>query len=297
MPDPASEIVDLINPRSTLRNRLPGTNMFRERFFRMIRTKLFQSFRRNVQILDEFAGTIPHDEYLNQRSQFPGLYAIFELLPIRGFSIIHLSGKLTGAIVDDVFGARNMPSTTEVINAELSGMERRLGTKTAIVFADALADAYAPHFQIAPTLSRVELHTALASIADSKDPLFVLSCSVEFPCGTGEMSISIPYKGLEPFRNVLASPISGQSKHEDDAAWAQELMQSLNDVSVELAIEIGEIRTALRNVVSMKVGDLFPARIFGRARIQNQGNTIAIADFGTVGDNVGIRLCHSAERN
>jgi flagellar motor switch protein FliM len=292
MPQP----LNLTDARVTSRHRIPGTETLRERFFRMVRTKMFQAFRRNVQILDEVSDIVQHDEYLSRRGQRPGIFAIYELPPIRGLSIIHLSSDLTAAIVDDLFGARDLPSPGYSIPDALSAMERRIGAKAAAIFGDAMAEACAPHFHVSPKWVRTELHTALASIADAKDPLFVMSGMIGFPCGSGEMSLAIPHKGLEPFRETLASPIPGTAQHEGDADWAGQIEQGLDDVPIELAFQIGEISTALTNVAAMQVGDVLPARIFSQARVTNQGKVIGLAEYGSVDGEVGICFRSAAER-
>jgi flagellar motor switch protein FliM len=296
MPDTTLQPLNLVSARVTSRNRLPGTDMLRERFFRMVRSKMFQVFRHSVQILDEASDIVPHDDYLNRSGQHLGIYVIYEMPPIRGFTIIHLSNSLTAAIVDDVFGARDLPSSINSNAEELSDMERRIGKRTTDIFSDAITEACAPHFQITPKWSRTELHTALASVADSSDPLFVISGVIAFPCGAGDMSIAIPHKGLEPFREALASPISGLTKLEDDTEWADQITASLDDVPIELAFQIGEIRTALANIAAMRVGDILPARIFNQARVVAQGSVVGLADYGSLGLDVGIAFQATTER-
>ena len=292
MPESVSpQRIDLVNPAATFVNRLPDMTAFRERFFRACRTRVFQALRRSLQVGNERWAVIPHDEYLTQVHSDQCLYGITELPPVRGLSIVTVSRGLLSAVVDDLFGAGDIPTDPADTTDEISAMERRIGLKLLGMFVQSLRDAFAPQIDIAPRLVRTESHTTLASVADAEEPLCMMAANVAMQTGGGLLSVAIPYRGLEPYRLILASSTSGLALTKTNQAWFEQIAAMLDRVPIEVAVAAGVIRIPVREMRRLKVGDVIPFRLFKQARIVSpDGTLLCVAEAGARNGEVHLRL-------
>ena len=283
--------IDLVSPAATFVNRLSDMTAFRERFFRSCRTRLFQMLRRTIHVSDERFEVVPHDEYLTGIHSGQCLYGITELAPVRGLSLVTVSRGLLSAVVDDMFGAGDIPGGTRNDPGEVSAMERRIGMKLIESFAHALRDAFAPQLDIAPRLIRAESHPTLASVADAEELLCTMVASLATPTGGGLLSVAIPYRGLEPYRVALSSPISGLNQTEPNTAWSSQLATVTDEVETDVVIETGTVKIPVQTLQNLKVGDILPLRLFRYARVvSTDGIQLCVADVGARDGVVHFRL-------
>jgi flagellar motor switch protein FliM len=283
--------IDLVSPAATFVNRLSDMTAFRERFFRSCRTRLFQMLRRTIHISDERFEVVPHDEYLTGIHGSQCLYGITELAPIRGLSLVTVSQGLLSAVVDDLFGAGDIPSGARNDEGEVSAMERRIGMRLLDAFAQALHDSFAPQLDITPRLMRAESHPTLASIADAEELLCTMVASLTTPTGGGLLSVAIPYRGLEPYRVALSSPISGLSHTEPDAAWSARLASVTDEIEIEVVIETGTVSIPVHTLQNLKIGDTLPLHLFRYAHVvSTDGVQLCFADVGARDGIVHFRL-------
>jgi flagellar motor switch protein FliM len=283
--------IDLVSPAATFVNRLSDMTAFRERFFRSCRTRLFQMLRRTIHVSDERFEVVPHDEYLTGIHSGQCLYGITELAPVRGLSLVTVSRGLLSAVVDDMFGAGDIPGGTRNDPGEISAMERRIGMKLIESFAHALRDAFAPQLDIAPRLIRAESHPTLASVADAEELLCTMVANLATPTGGGLLSVAIPYRGLEPYRVALSSPISGLNQTEPNTAWSSQLATVTDEVEIDVVIETGTVKIPVQTLQNLKVGDILPLRLFRYARVvSTDGIQLCVADVGARDGVVYFRL-------
>jgi flagellar motor switch protein FliM len=283
--------IDLVNPAANFVNRLSDMTAFRERFFRSCRTRVFQMLRRTIHIGDERFDVIPHDEYLTGIHNDQCLYGISELPPIRGLSLVTVSRGLLSAVVDELFGAGDIPAGPRNDIGEVSAMERRIGVKLLEAFVQALRDAFSPQLDIAPRLIRSESHPTLASVADAEELLCTMVASLITPTGGGLLSVAIPYRGLEPYRVALSSPMSILTQAEPNGDWSARLANVTDEIEIEVVIETGTVKIPVRALLDLKVGDVLPLRVFRYARVvSSDGTPLCFADVGARYGMVQFRL-------
>lgn len=283
--------IDLVSPSATFVNRLPDMTAFRERFFRACRARIFQMLHRSVHVHDEKFDVVPHDDYLTGIHSGQCLYGITEVAPIRGLSLVTISRDLLAAIVDDLFGAGDIRIEPGDETGEISAMERRIGAKLIDTFAQALHDAFSPQLDLAPRVIRQESHTTLAAVADAEELLCVMAGNLATVNGSGLVSVAIPYRGIEPYRVVLSSGVTGLNQAESNPEWAARLASVTDEIEIEVIIETGDIKIPLRSLQALEVGDVLPLRVYQYARvISGDGLQLCQADVGARDGTVQFRL-------
>jgi len=144
---------------------------------------------------------------------------------------------------------------------------------------------------ITPRSIRAESHPTLASIADADELLCTMVANLTTPTGGGLLSVAIPYKGLEPYRVTLSSPVSGLSQDEPNAAWSSQLAGVTDEIEIDVVIETGTVKIPVQTLQSLKIGDILPLRLFRHARVVSMdGIQLCFADVGARDGIVHFRL-------
>ncbi len=292
MPEHApAQKIDLVHRQRHFTNTLPDLRLYRERFFRACRTRLFQTLRRNVQVEDDRSTTLLHDEYLNAVHDGPCLYTIYAIPPLRGLALLTISRSLLAAVVDDLFGAGGIHAKIGQNDLDLSGMERRIGVKFGVMAGQSLRDAFLPQIEFTPTVTGTESHAALVSVADSAEPFSVMAARLSLSTGGGLVSVAIPYRALEPYRTALSSVISIGGKHDNEKAWEDQMDASLGEVPIELAAQAGVVSIPVRSLSRLQVGDIVALQIFRHARlVRPDGGVLCLADYGERDGEIHLRV-------
>jgi flagellar motor switch protein FliM len=292
MPEPISlQKIDLVHKQRHYTNTLPDLRLFRERFFRACRTRLFQTLRRNVRVEDEWSDTLLHDEYLGTVHDGPCFYTIYAMPPLRGLTLLTISRSLLAAIVDDLFGAGGIHAKVGQNDLDLSGMERRIGMKFGLMAAQSLRDAFSPQIDLVASVTGTESHTALVSVADSSEPFCIMAARIFLSTGGGLVSVAIPYRALEPYRNTLSSAISIVGSGDGEKAWEDQMDASLGEVPIEFAVQVGVASIPIRLLSQMQVGEVISLRVFRHARVvRTDGGLLCLADYGERDGEIHLRV-------
>ncbi|HUC18051.1 MAG TPA: hypothetical protein VMA37_10240 [Acetobacteraceae bacterium] len=283
--------IDLVHKQRHHANTLPDLRLFRERFFRACRTRLFQTLRLNVRIDDERSDTLPHDDYLSMVHEGPCFYTIYAMPPLRGPALLTISRSLLAAIVDDLFGAGDIRTAIGQNDLDLSGMERRIGMKFGALAAQSLRDAFSPQIDLVATVTGTESYAALVSIADPAEPLCIMAARISLSTGGGLVSTAIPYRSLEPYRAALSSVISVAGNIDSERAWEEQMETSLDEIPVELAVQAGVAAISVERLSKIQIGDVILLKLFRHARIAPaDGELLCLADYGERNGEICLRM-------
>ncbi|GHD98138.1 hypothetical protein U879_11715 [Defluviimonas sp. 20V17] len=287
------QAIDLLHPETVFVNRLPDMTGVVERLFRHFRALLFQEFRYTLQSADGQFRILSHDEYLGNRPGY-NLYGILALPPVKGLSLVILEGSLLAALVDELFGA-SAPAGPEQARGQISIMETRIGRRLVEMVVTSINVAFQQYFPVAAEIVRTEGFSALASVADAAEPFCVLSTTLGLSTGEGSVSIAIPYRGLEPFSEVLGAPMGGESQKEAHSQWIDRIAASIDTVPVEIAFEIGTTQLSAGALGALAEGDILPLALHRDARAIIGGAAVGTITYGAVGTNYGVYFANDQQ--
>ncbi len=283
--------VDLVHPEAVFVNRLPDLGVVQERVLRSFKTVIFQTMRINLKSVDETYSVMTHDDYLSEKPGDYALYGVMTLQPaIRGMALITVQGRFLSALVDDLFGAGDIPAETSPPRPEITLMEARLGEKIIRSMADSIGFAFRQHFEVDATISRFESHPALASVGDATEPFCVMSATLSLPAGSGQISVALPYRGLEPHRDLLSSPVGEQSHQGADAAWHEQMNTALAEVPLRMVFEIGTVSMTTAACSAMAPGQILSLRLHRGVRVMSGGSLLAEGRYGAIDNHYGVIL-------
>ena len=103
------------------------------------------------------------------------------------------------------------------------------------------------------------------------------------------MHICFPYSMLEPIRDLLYSTM--QSDHlSSDRRWVGMLRNQLKDAEVELAAQFAHATVPLRQIVKMKVGDVFTISVPDKVIATVDGAPLIECKYGQQGGHYAIKV-------
>jgi flagellar motor switch protein FliM len=99
------------------------------------------------------------------------------------------------------------------------------------------------------------MHTQFANVATPSEIVVVTTFNIELGDSSGVFHVCIPYATIEPIRDVLYSPMQGDS-YEPDRRWVRMLSKQVQLAEVELVANFTRVPVRLQKLLEMKVGDL-----------------------------------------
>ena len=138
-----------------------------------------------------------------------------------------------------------------------------------------------------------EINPHFAQIADEND-LVVLSrfeADATASGGRGFIDLVYPYSSLKPIRELLRSRVqSGDGNEESDKKWREDLAVAVGDSRMDLHVVMGQIKTTLHHLQTMKEGDLLYFKKPEMAQLIANGVPSFGVSVGARGSQVAVRI-------
>jgi flagellar motor switch protein FliM len=138
-----------------------------------------------------------------------------------------------------------------------------------------------------------EINPQFAQIADETDLVILTRFDAEATAsgGKGFMDLVYPYSSLKPVRDLLRSRVqSGDGNEESDKKWREELAIAVGDSRLDLHVVMGQIKTTLHHLQTMKEGDLLYFKKPEMAQLIANGVPSFGVSVGARGSQVAVRI-------
>jgi flagellar motor switch protein FliM len=90
------------------------------------------------------------------------------------------------------------------------------------------------------------------------DIVIASTFDVELENANGTITLVIPYSTIEPIKQKLSSGFQVESDQTDKKMWTQIIRSQLMDTNVNIRVNLGESEITLKELMSLKVGDVIP---------------------------------------
>src|SRR5690606_866241 len=122
-------------------------------------------------------------------------------------------------------------------------------------------EAWQPIHALQVSYLRSEMQMRFANITNSPNEIVVNS---NFALEVGNLSsnfqICIPYSMIEPLRDILTDPTTG-NRSKNDRSWQTRMANEVRQTDVELRANFVDINAQLAQVMRLKVGDVLPIEL------------------------------------
>lgn len=272
------EPINLVNQEKFGELRMRGLELIHERFSRSLRTDLFSTLRRAIDV--DFSETrfLKYSELL-QSLNSPSSFNIVQIKPLRGSSIFTFSSRLIYIFVECLFGGDGRFSI-ESRAREFSQTEQRIIHRIIEIIFSCYTKAAQSTVALQFEYVRSESNPEFVNIADPDEMMMISSFSLKIANVSGDMHICIPWKSLEPLRNKLDST-SEPTDGEMDLVWSNLMTEQIKHVEVELIASLNTKKLNVSEVLALKVGDIIQIPHTDNIKVTVDGMPVIDARCGT----------------
>ncbi len=245
---------DLASQDRIVRGRMPTLEMINERFARYTRISLFNLLRRNADVSTGGVQIMKFGEYIHTL-YVPTSLNIVKMRPLRGSGLFIFDAKLVFKLVDNFFGGDGRHAKIE--GREFTPTENRVVQMVLEqIFID-MKEAWNAVFKVDFEYVNSEVNPSMANIVSPSEVVVICTFHIELDGGGGDLHMALPYSTIEPIREILDAGV--QSDVDDvDERWMNTIRKDLLEARVPVNATILENRVSLRDVSSLKAGDIIP---------------------------------------
>ena len=247
---------DLTSQDRIIRGRLPQLEVIYEKFMRAFRVSLSSSLRKNASITLTSTEFLKFGEFINTLPM-PTCMSVLRFGNLRGSALFVIESKLAYALVDSFFGGADRPYT-KIDGKDFTPIELSIVQKVVGLAINDLEMAWASIEKIGCSFVRTEVNPQFVGIVPPTDVVIASTFDVELENATGTISIVIPYATIEPIKQKLSTGFQVESDQTDKKLWTSIIQEQLLETDLEVQVNLGETEIKLRDLMTLKVGDVIP---------------------------------------
>ena len=283
----------------TLQDTSVGVNVtaieqINDRFHRFMRAGLLDELRYNARLQPGRIEIIRYGDYVQSTSP-PLSVNVTKIDPLRGECLAVIHSQVVFSCLDNWFGGSPQSLTSVAPGRIFTPTESAVIEKILGVIFQSLSEAWAPFLQVDCSLATSEISAVFANIA-ADDDMIILNRFETMGDGEdlGYVDIVYPYASLKLVRDVLRSRIqTSGSDDEADMQWGDDLVESLDEVPIDVVVTAAELEISVEQLSSLKAGDWLPIRPPEHAEVSVNGFPVFTAEVGSKGNQVAIQIVES----
>jgi len=283
----------------TLQDTSVGVNVtaieqINDRFHRFMRAGLLDELRYNARLQPGRIEIIRYGDYVQSTSP-PLSVNVTKIDPLRGECLAVIHSQVVFSCLDNWFGGSPQSLTSVAPGRIFTPTESAVIEKIRGVIFESLSEAWAPFLQVQCSLSTSEISAVFANIA-ADDDMIILNRFETIGDGEdlGYVDIVYPYASLKLVRDVLRSRIqTSGSDDEADMQWGDDLVESLDEVPIEVVVTAAQLDISVEQLSALKAGDWLPIRPPEHAEVSVNGFPVFTAEVGSKGNQVAIQIVES----
>ena len=272
-----------------VRGRMPTLEIINDRFARLLRIGIFNFMRRSPEITIAPVRVVKYSEFV-RNLVVPTNINIVNVRPLRGSALFVFEPALVFLIIDNLFGGDGR-FHARVEGREFTQTEQRIIHRLLNVVFDDYAKAWQPVHALTFEYVRSEMNTQFANIANPSEIVVVSSFNVGIAGNAGAFHICVPYSMLEPIRDLIYSTMQGDQA-EPDRRWQNMLQKQVQAADVEIVANLASRQMKLRDLVSMKVGDVVPIDLPATIEAKVDGVPVLECRYGELNGRYALRVEH-----
>jgi len=247
---------DLTSQDRIIRGRLPQLEVIYEKFMRSFRVSLSSALRKIASLTLASTDFLKFGEFINTLPM-PTCMTVLRFATLRGSALFVIESKLAYALVDSFFGGADRPYT-KIEGKDFTQIELSIVKKVVDLAIDDLEAAWASVEKIGCSFVRTEVNPQFVGIVPPTDVVIASTFDVELENANGTITIVIPYSTIEPIKQKLSSGFQVESDQTDKKLWTTIIKDQLLETDLNLKVDLGQTEIKLRDLMTMKVGDVIP---------------------------------------
>lgn len=278
---------DFTSQDRIVRGRLPTLEMINERFARNFRLSLFGILRRSPTITVSGIQMSKFGEYIHSLFM-PSNLNIVKIKPLRGTALFVMNPTLVYSIVESFFGGSGKYHT-KIEGRDFTQTEMQVVMAVLEKIFDDLKKAWDPIMKLDFEHVNSEVNPHFANIVSPSEVVVISTFHVEIDNTGGDIHITLPYSMIEPIREQLHAGLQSDVV-EHDERWAKILFEGIKQASLMIKCPLANIDLTLRDLKSLKAGDVIPIEMPETVPGNIEGITVFRGQYGLSRGNHALKI-------
>ena len=283
------KIYDFKRPDKFSKDQLRAIQMIHESFARQMTTVLSTLIRSIVASEIASVEQLAYEEFVNYMVQ-PTVIGLIEMHPFEGSMLIEINPALVFTIIDRLLGGRGTFIGTI---RELTDIEKTVIERVIMRILELLEDSWSTVVDVRFRFESMESNPFFVQICSPSDMVLVVIMKLRVSDVEGMISLCFPYFLIEPIMDRLSSQQwFASTSHKADPEMKTWLNNSMLQVKMPLAMELGHTVLSLNDVYALQTGDVIKLDELKDAQIDVRvGNQIRFkARPGTLNGHMAVEL-------
>jgi flagellar motor switch protein FliM len=289
------KIYDFKRPDKFSKEQIRTISIMHETFARLTTNALSANLRSMVHVHVASVDQLTYEEFIRSIPT-PTTLAVINMDPLKGNAILEIDPAITFSIIERLFGGTGETTKSQ---HELTDIEAAVMEGMIVRILGNMREAWAQVIDLRPRLGQIETNPQFAQIVPPTDMVVLVTLETKVGEVEGMMNFCIPYLTIEPIIGKLSAQFWYSSARR--AATNENLntlKEKLSTVDVAIVAEIGRINIPIKDVLSLRVGDvvrLYNVRV-GDTFSLNIGNKKKyLCRPGIVGKKVAVQIVKKTE--
>jgi flagellar motor switch protein FliM len=285
------KIYDFKRPDKFSKEQIRTVSMMHETFARLTTTALSANLRSMVHVHVASVDQLTYEEFIRSIPT-PTTHAIINMDPLNGNASLEIDPAITFSIIDRLFGGKGLSDTKS--QHELTDIEQSVMEGIIVRILGNMREAWAQVIDLRPRLGQIDTNPQFAQIVPPTEMVVLVTLETKVGDVEGMMNFCIPYLTIEPIIGKLSTQFWYSSVRRGTSTENLNILkEKIATVDVNVVAEIGSIQVPVRDVLSLRTGDvvmLYNVRV-GDPFSLNIGNKKKyLCRPGVVGKKVAVQI-------
>ncbi|RKX74976.1 MAG: flagellar motor switch protein FliM [Spirochaetes bacterium] len=247
------KIYDFKRPDKFSKEQIRTVSIMHETFARLTTTSLSAQLRSLVHVHVASVDQLTYEEFIRSIPN-PTTLAVINMDPLKGSAVLEIDPSVTFTIIDRLFGGKGEGAK---ITRDLSDIEQSVMEGIIVRILGNMREAWSQVIDLRPRLGQIETNPQFAQIVPPTEMVVLVTLETKVGEIEGMMNFCIPYLTIEPIISKLSAQYWYSSVRRGATTENLNILRErLATVEVALAAEIGNIELKVRDVLSLKAGDI-----------------------------------------
>ncbi len=247
------KIYDFKRPDKFSKEQIRTVQIMHETFARLTTTSLSAQLRSLVHVHVASVDQLTYEEFIRSIPT-PTTLAVINMDPLKGNAVLEIDPAITFSIIDRLFGGTGQGAK---VSRDLTDIEQSVMEGIIVRILANMREAWTQVIDLRPRLGQIETNPQFASIVPPSEMVVLVTLETKIGDEEGMMNFCIPYLTIEPIVSKLSSQFWFSSvRRSSTTQYLGTLKEKLSDVDMDVVAEIGTINIPIRDVLSLRAGDI-----------------------------------------
>jgi flagellar motor switch protein FliM len=247
------KIYDFKRPDKFSKEQIRTVSIMHETFARLATTNLSANLRSMAHVHVASVDQLTYEEFIRSIPT-PTTLAIINMDPLKGNAILEIDPAITFSIIERLFGGKDEGSK---VQHELTEIESAVMEGIIVRILGNMREAWSQVIDLRPRLGQIDTNPQFAQIVPPTEMVVLVTLETKVGDVEGMMNFCIPYLTIEPIIGKLSAQFWYSSVRRGTTTEnLNVLKEKLASVDVNVVAEIGKIQVPVRDVLSLRTGDV-----------------------------------------